>query len=559
MRKEAANREIYARILMILVLVLIIAAGLLVMLWFGYSKSGFHEDEIYSFYSSNRTSGIAWPDREFMDSERLYDECVVLPGDVFDYFLVHTVQSWDVHPPLFYDILHTVCSVYAGSFSKWYGIGINMVSFVLSILILYAICRECGLGRVFTAMFLCIWAMHPVAVSAVMFIRMYMLLTVFVLTCLWLHLRMIKRGFSSRRMIAVMIVSFLGFLTHYYYLVFFFFTGVTLCLLWFLQKTPDTSSMGFGERMGRIAKYFACCVFSLGAGVLVFPASAAHIFRGYRGKEAFEAFSDVTGWGGRLRFFGGLVNDQVFSGSLLILLFLYMVLAIAGGRKDRRFQVTTVLVFVPSVLYFLTVSGTALIFGETSIRYMIPVTPLFLLIILSAGDYLLKRLNAYWKPENGKKMSLRFWRAGSLAMTVLFFGIFVFMNINGLFFANRVLFLYPEEKAEIRTLREHAGSTAVVLYNRESPENIWRLYDRLMVFDRAYYICCGSEDEERPEMDEKDRDILKNAGEIVVFAADTPENMDRDAEINALMRLNPGVSEKEMLSRKDMWTTYLLK
>ena len=548
----------YSRIFMVLALMLIIAAGFLVMLWFGYSKSGFHEDEIYSYYSSNRTSGIAWPDRAFMDTERLTDECVVLPGEGFDYFMVHTVQSWDVHPPLFYDILHTVCSVYAGRFSKWFGIGINMGCFVLSVLLLYAICRECGLRRLFTALFLCIWAMHPVTVSAVMFIRMYMLLTVSVLACLWLHLRMVTKGFTGRRMTAVMAVSFLGFLTHYYYLVFFFFVGVTLCMLWFLQKTPDTNSKGFGERMGRIVRYVVCCALSLGAGVLIFPASAAHIFRGYRGKEAFQAVSDVTGWGGRLSFFGGLVNDQVFSGSLLILLFMYMVLAIAGGRGDRRFKVTTVLVFVPCVLYFLTVSGTALILGESSIRYMTPVVPLFLLLVLSAGDYLLRRLNAYWKPSNGRKGSLRFWRAGSLAMTVLFFGIFIFMDINGLFFAKKVQFLYPEEKEEITVLREHGQATAVVLYNKESPENIWRLYDRLAVFDRAYYVCCGSEDEERPEMKESDRDVLANAGELVVFAADTPENMDRDAEINALMRLNPGVSDKKMLSRKDMWTTYIL-
>ena len=549
----------YSRIFMILALMLIIAVGFLVMLWFGYNKSGFHEDEIYSYYSSNRTSGIAWPDRAFMDRERLTDECVVLPGAGFDYFMVHTVQSWDVHPPLFYDILHTVCSVYAGRFSKWFGIGINMGCFVLTVLLLYAICRECGLRRLFTALFLCIWALHPVTVSAVMFIRMYMLLTVFVLACLWLHLRMVTRGFSGRRMTAVMVVSFLGFLTHYYYLVFFFFMGVTVCMLWFLQKTYDTNSKGFGERMGRIARYVACCAFALGAGVLIFPASAAHIFRGYRGKEAFQAASDVTGWGGRLSFFGGLVNDQVFSGSLLILLFMYMVLAIAGGRKDRRFKVTTVLVFVPSVLYFLAVSGTALILGESSIRYMTPVVPLFLLLVLSAGDYLLKRLNAYWKPSNGRKGSLRFWRAGSLAMTVLFFGIFIFMDINGLFFAKKVQFLYPEETGEIAVLREHGQATAVVLYNKESPENIWRLYDRLIVFDRAYYICCGSEDAERPEMEESDRDILANAGEIVVFAADTPENMDRDAEINALMRLNRGITDKEILSRKDMWTTYILE
>ncbi|MBR5116725.1 MAG: hypothetical protein IK096_06640, partial [Lachnospiraceae bacterium] len=172
----------------LLVYAVVFLAGIAVNLWYGSQKQGFHEDEIYSYWSSNRTAGINWPDRDWMDTQALTDEMVVLPGEEFHYGLVRTVQSWDVHPPLWYDLLHTACSLRPGVFSKWLGIGVNLVGWALCYLLLLGIMRTARMPHRFAAGFLALWALNPVAISGVLFIRMYEWLTVFVLACLFLHL-----------------------------------------------------------------------------------------------------------------------------------------------------------------------------------------------------------------------------------------------------------------------------------------------------------------------------------------------------------------------------------
>ncbi len=105
--------------------VLLLCMQILLMIYYGGKKTGFHEDEYYSYYSTNRTAGLYEPDREWVDRDSFRNEFVVLPGEGFRYGLVATVQSWDVHPPFFYFILHTACSLFPGVFSKWLGIGVN--------------------------------------------------------------------------------------------------------------------------------------------------------------------------------------------------------------------------------------------------------------------------------------------------------------------------------------------------------------------------------------------------------------------------------------------------
>ena len=72
---------------------LILAAGIVLCLYFGMQKEGFHQDEYYSYYSSNRTAGLYTPDREWVDTDTILNEFEVLPGEGFNYSLVATVQS----------------------------------------------------------------------------------------------------------------------------------------------------------------------------------------------------------------------------------------------------------------------------------------------------------------------------------------------------------------------------------------------------------------------------------------------------------------------------------
>ena len=82
-------------------LTILMLLQLLVCIYFGMQKQGFHQDEYYSFFSSNRSLGLYEPDRQWQTARTIRNEFVVLPGEGFRYGLVAQVQSWDVHPPLF--------------------------------------------------------------------------------------------------------------------------------------------------------------------------------------------------------------------------------------------------------------------------------------------------------------------------------------------------------------------------------------------------------------------------------------------------------------------------
>ena len=66
------------------------------------NKQGMHEDEFYSYYSSNRTYGLIAEGTVSRDT--VMDELTVRDGEGFNFALVKEVQSWDVHPPLYYFI-----------------------------------------------------------------------------------------------------------------------------------------------------------------------------------------------------------------------------------------------------------------------------------------------------------------------------------------------------------------------------------------------------------------------------------------------------------------------
>ena len=291
---------------------ILLMGQLAVLFYYGDRKAGFHEDELYTYYSTNKTAGLFVDDRQWVEREEIRNDFVVLPGERFRFSVVKQMQSWDVHPPLYYYIFHTVCSLFPGVFGKWLGIGVNMIAYVVSFVLLSwgvytAAERDSGEASQRRGMILSFltcfgWGFSAAVISGVMFIRMYQWLTLFVLLCMDLHLRAVKKqDFRIRSfLLPVGITVFLGFLTQYYYIIFHFFLGTGFCL-WLLRN----------RKIREIFAYGVFCGLGFLGAVCYYPASLAHIFRGYRGTEAVSEFGDVSNTWDRLRFFAGLFDDFV--------------------------------------------------------------------------------------------------------------------------------------------------------------------------------------------------------------------------------------------------------
>ena len=148
-----------------------------VQIFFGTRKQGFHEDEFYSFFSTNRSVGLFYPDREWVETAPIRDEFVVLEGEGFNYGQVKLVQSWDVHPPLYYQILHTLCSFFPRVFSKWTGIAVNLLAFMGSLILALLIARQLQLPFSLQMLYLLLMGCNAAVISINMFLRMYAWLT----------------------------------------------------------------------------------------------------------------------------------------------------------------------------------------------------------------------------------------------------------------------------------------------------------------------------------------------------------------------------------------------
>ncbi len=553
---------------------LLLSLQIMTIFYFGERKTGFHEDEYYSFYSTNRTAGLYEPDREWVERDAFRNEFVVLQGERFRYGLVATVQSWDVHPPFFYFMLHTVCSFFPGVFSKWLGIGLNMVAFCLNFCLLSWLAYMVGGGNKWLAWVVtAVHGFNPVIISGVMFIRMYEWLTVFVLLCACLHVREVKSAdraadgeWVKKFLLPLMAVNYLGFLTQYYYLIFLFFMAVGFCL-WNLlhcvgkDKGRGVFAAGKGqwkERILRCVWYGCACGASLLFAVVSYPACLSHILRGYRGTGAVSEFLDPSNTGGRLGFFAGLMNEYLFDGYLWhwigAIVLLGCLVWIQGKRgckngkgskgKDGRERdfweeggVFFLLLFAVCG-YFFTVSKTALLLYETSNRYQLPVYGILILLVITVAYRLWERLvRLFCEGQRAERLAAA---GGAGLLFLLLVGDVHEIN------AGKMIFLYEEEKADVEYARGNANMPVVILYNDTTPYHVWWLSQELMEYNRLYFVSAGN----------KERivdDIICNSDKIIVYAADYDTQRE---SLELILESNPALDGYRLVSQKSLWSVY---
>ena len=232
--------------------------------------------------------------------------------------------------------------------------------------------------------------------------------------------------------------------------------------------------------------------------VLLYPASLAHIFRGYRGTEATEAFFDLSNTLLRLDFFTKLMNSSVFGGGLgflaLLLVITAAVLAMKKkkkkvGRDSLRIEEKDIdpqglfCLLTVTLGYFLVVAKTALLNAQEANRYELPVYGFWLLIVLAGFFCCGKAWEKLGEKKNkeGQRKSLQ--GLGILLITGSILGCQLFALSQG-----KVQFLYTEDIENVNWAKAHSESVVVYLYN---PANAWMIWDEaeeLMQYKEIYFV-----------------------------------------------------------------------
>ena len=114
---------------------------------------------------------------------------------------------------------------------------------------------------------------------------------------------------------------------------------------------------------------------------------------------------------------------------------------------------------------------------------------------------------------------------------------------------DKVFFLYEEEKEIMEFVQSHKDDAVVVLYNEASPDNIWRLSDELMQYEKTYL---ASQADTAQFTDQ----TITTSPTLLVYAADR-EN--QEEALDNLLKSNQNLNSYQIVAQKGLWTLYLFE
>lgn len=350
-------------------------------------KSGFHVDELFTFGLSNGTMVPVINDCDSYTGEKLWDEyAYVSEENRFNYEQVFKNQAQDVHPPLYYILIHTVCSVFPKVFVKWVGVLVNiLLSFIAFWQIAYLFQGVCDrrIAYFLTGTFMLTMGY----VNNAAFFRMYVLLLVWTNALTILFLREAPEEDKNWKFYLELGGIVLGgLMTQYYFAIFCTFACLIYAFYLIIDKRWRMVIVGVSTVMG-----------SIGVATLIFPAMWDQIFNGSRGKEAFANVKSVD-FLSSIKVYLEILDWQVFGKLFLFLAFIIIIFAVLGRRKgnykvsreNKRFYIQ---ILVPVIMYVCMVAKIA---PYQTDRYVMNIMALLYVGIFSILILLAGRISQRW-------------------------------------------------------------------------------------------------------------------------------------------------------------------
>lgn len=424
------------------------------MVYFGNEKQGYFVDELWSYglansyYHPHVYSDDALEER-WVSGEYFREYLEVLPEQRFRYGSVIYNQTQDYHPPMFYMVLHTISSLFPNTFSKWYGIIPNIFYFVISMYFLFQLSKQIFKNEWLALIPVLAYGFSAGAISNVVYIRMYVLLTVWVLMLLNLHVKWILQNeMHIRDFIALVITAYLGYMSHYYFFVIAFFTAVFyfFYLIWEKKRTEAI-------------KYCVAMLVSLVIVAITFPIAYVKLFFGQRGNEAVHNLFNLNDILQNGKQYWNIIGEELFAnihnilGIAVIICGIYTFVHWISTQKKsgKMHSVKEIFQTIDQMkkreyyailcLVFVTIGYLAIILKIAPYqvdRYVFGIYPEVMLLMF----YFIFKILYYW---NSKKIAFSVMFA--LACSLSLFG------ISG----RNVQYLYKNYSNNIKIMEDHKG------------------------------------------------------------------------------------------------------
>ena len=290
----------------------------------------------------------------------------------FQYREVFRNESQNVHPPLYYYLLHTICSLFPGQFSLLFAGAINAGFAVGTLLVYHGILRLLiDDGKTRAALCL-LYALSSAVWSNLSFLRMYVMLSFWISALTYLYLanrKTVVRCYGIKLFLTV----YGGIMTHHHLLLHLFAASLTYLLVLILRRDRRTILYHVGIVLAGTLSALAS-----------FPPMIMQILTSDRGTEAQQNLRNAADYLFRIRWFCGNTGAALFGTFFKAALFLSLVciavilLAHIRGETTGLADIPSLcMLLLPLAFYIATVSITA---SFLTGRYLFAALPLLLLV-----------------------------------------------------------------------------------------------------------------------------------------------------------------------------------
>ncbi len=228
------------------ILIIMTAVQIMSVAWAElFEKQDGYLDETWSYGAANSYfDPYIYMDKEewdkggvWRDGKEMHDYITVQQGERFAYDSVWYGQINDRHPPLYYAVLHTICSFFPDSFSYMYAFVINLVSMAVGQFFLYKAARLISRSDI-CALAACLWWGFSAAFFNVhIFLRLYSMLTVLSILFIYLNARIFyEEGSLNKNAVLLALTVCTAALTNHVFLAGAFIVTAVFCFYYLIKK-----------------------------------------------------------------------------------------------------------------------------------------------------------------------------------------------------------------------------------------------------------------------------------------------------------------------------------
>ena len=392
------------REIQIIVILLIIQT--IIYIYVGTQKSYLHIDEAYSYGLAN------YKQIEIQDNEDFYnnwhnkeyyeDYLSIQKEEEGNLKPVYENQKNDVHPPLYYLLLRIAMEFTKEHFTKWTGIGLNIIIYAFITIFMYLILKkilkeEKNINK--KAIILAfISSIILASLSNVVYIRMYSLLTLEILITAFLHIKLLEnekinktvekesstKEKRTKILIAIGITTLAGILTHYYYL----FYIATLYIIFMIKYIKE-------KKKKELFQYTLTMIIAGITSLIIFPYSIKHMFFGYRGQGVISNLKNISEIIPSIIAQLHVLNYYAFNNLLyIIILIIIGIIIYKKIAKKEKIKISKEnkeilkTIYTPTIIFFIIATIAS---PWKVLRYIVPICGLAFIIIIY---YLYKQLQS---------------------------------------------------------------------------------------------------------------------------------------------------------------------